>query len=187
MKNREREKNGEFYYKPGFIHIKDQKTKKTKNIKIHVYTGGVSSNPTFSFNCALQKAISKWSSYFLIRSTAMSTLDLRESRWSEKEFVDWLLDCEIDMIVAHPHQGTETFGWDVCKLYNEMSSLYKHIGFPYREQLMCPIFTQHKFGYLEPMGQFDMTNPSLKITVHKNCEVYYREWPIYNRNLRLNL
>jgi hypothetical protein len=74
--------------------------------------------------------------------------------------VDWLLDCHIHMIVAHPHQGSETFKWNVCTLYKEIERLYGHIGFPSREQLMCSVFTQNKFNYLYPLRKFKMTNPS---------------------------
>jgi hypothetical protein len=169
--------------KHGFIklNLEQVSNKFHGEVTIHVYTGGISSNLSFSFNSALQSAISEWSSDLLIKSKSMTILNLRESGWSEKEFIGWLLESDIHMIVSHPHQGTETFGWDVSILYNEFGRLYDHIGFPSGEQLMCPIFTQHKYGYLEPMRTFKMTNPTLRISVHKNFESYFHEWAVYYR------
>jgi hypothetical protein len=132
-------------------------------VKIRIYTGenmgGMSSYPTFSFNSALQIVVSCWSTKLFIDN---KSLNVRETGWSEKDFVDWLLGVDIHMIISHPHQGTETFQWDVFKLYEEIGRLHDHIGFPFKEQLVCPIFTQNKFSYLEPLCQFGMTNPFIK-------------------------
>jgi hypothetical protein len=136
-----------------------------KIVLIRVFSGGISSHPTFSFNSALQSVISKWSLLLDIRSESMTVMGLRESNWSEKQFIDWLLESDIHMVITHPHQGTETFLWSIDDLYNEINRLHKHIGFPSRDQLACPIFTQNKFGYLEPMRKYYMTNPTMKIVV----------------------
>jgi hypothetical protein len=151
------------------------------NIKIHVYCSGVSSYPNFSFNSALQKVVSQWSAKCSIFAETMTILNLRESGWTETQFVNWLLDCDIHFIVAHPHQGTETFQWSVCRLYRELNRLVKHIGFPSGKQLLCPIFTQNKFGYLGPLRGQKATNPTLKIFLRKEVDEYYLEWKTYLR------
>jgi hypothetical protein len=74
-----------------------------KSLIIHAYTGGVTSNPTYSFNSALQMCIAKWKPKVTIEYRTMSVLDLRESRWSENMFVEWLFACDTYFIVTHPH------------------------------------------------------------------------------------
>jgi hypothetical protein len=164
----------------------NKKTKNSHNLSflkmnIHVYSGGIDSYPSFTFNSALQKVIRDRSATCKISATVMTIADLRKSGWSESQFADWLLDCDIHMILAHPHQGTETFQWDVVKLYKELTRLYHHVGFPYREQLLCPIFTQNKFSYLEPLRIHKVVNPTLRITVRRDVEEYAREFSTYLR------
>jgi hypothetical protein len=75
-----------------------------------------------------------------------------------------LIGGDIHMIISHPHQGTETFQWDVVE---EIGRLHDHTGLSFKEQLVCPIFTQNKFIYLELLCQFGMTNPFLRIVLRK--------------------
>jgi hypothetical protein len=154
-------------------------------LRVHIYCGGVSSYPNFSFNSALQKVILKWSKILSFTTRTMTILDLRESGWSENQFVSWLLDCDVHMIVAHPHQGAETFQWDVSKLYKELLRLYHHTGFPAGNQLLCPIFTQNKFEYLAPLRINKIINQTLKIRVYEDSNEYYREWKAYFRYWKL--
>jgi hypothetical protein len=112
-------------------------------------------------------------------------LDLRTSGWSEKHFVYWFLDCDVHMIVAHPHQGAETLQRDVTTLYKKLLRLYHHTGFPAGNQLLCPIFTQNKFEYLAPMRRNKIINPTLKIRVYEDSNEYYREWKAYFRYWKL--
>jgi Fe-S cluster assembly iron-binding protein IscA len=58
-------------------------------VKMRIYTGGLSSYPTFSFNSALQSVVSCWSTKFFFDNKSISVLDEREMDWSEKDFVDW--------------------------------------------------------------------------------------------------
>jgi hypothetical protein len=95
-------------------------------IRIHIYTGGMSSYPTFSFNSALQHVISLKRDKINIVYQTMNVLQLRESNWTEKDFIDWLLNCDIHMIIAHPYQGTETFNWNISNLYKGIERLFTY-------------------------------------------------------------
>ena len=62
----------------------------------------------------------------------VETLTVKELRedpsWTIKAVVNWLLDCHIHCILAHPHQGTKTFQWPVLDLYFDLQRLKFHTG-----------------------------------------------------------
>ena len=77
--------------------------------------------------------------------------ELRESCYTLSGFVDWLLESHIHFVITHPHQGTESFGWSICDFYKELQRLKYHVGFPHKDELCCPIFTQDKWQYLQAL------------------------------------
>jgi len=50
------------------------------------------------------------------------------------------------------HQGIPR--WNAANVWLELQRLKGHHGFPTGENLMCPVFTQHKFHYLCALRSF---------------------------------
>lgn len=111
-------------------------------------------------------------------SVSVEFLDIKQvkqNKFTEKQFVDWLLASTIHFIIAHPHQGYgfgcwnaqgKSIDWDISVLYKELDRLRDHKGFPRLNKLKCPIFTQDKFEYLRILLDNKMANPSLRIPVY---------------------
>ena len=49
------------------------------------------------------------------------------------------------------------------KLYTEITRLHDHPGFPNGSNLLCPVFTQDKYKYLQALMPKGMCNPTLKV------------------------
>ena len=103
-----------------------------------------------------------------VKVTFTTTSDVKKSRWSPRELVDWLLSSHIHYIISHIHQGLNSLFWNMDELYNEIKRLRFHIGFPYLQKINCPIFTQNKLAYLQCLP--DLTNPTLRIELLENCD-----------------
>ena len=100
----------------------------------------------------------------------LSFKTLRELNIGLKEFVDWLLESHIHFIIAHVHQGTETFKWSMEALYAELQRLKYHAGFPTFEQLNCPMFTQDKMKYLKALPE-GSTMPTYEIPLSMTMDM----------------
>jgi len=80
--------------------------------------------------------------------------------------VEWLLASHIHIILSHIHQGIHNFySWNTNNMLTELEKLYYHDGFPTREQLYDPVFTQDKFEYISALGS--LANTSLKVILVK--------------------
>lgn len=99
----------------------------------------------------------------------MSLKELRENKWSVRQLVNWLINSHMHFIVAHPHQGTDNFGWACEDLYDELQRLRYHPGFPRLDQLRCPVFTQDKFAYYEALPDGIML-PTFKIPLSRDTD-----------------
>jgi hypothetical protein len=53
--------------------------------------------------------------------------------------------------------------WSMVDLYNEFGRLYYHDCFPNEGKLSCPIFTQDKYGYLEPLFDSGLCLTTLRV------------------------
>jgi hypothetical protein len=95
---------------------------------------------------------------------------LREGVWSLPDFVNWLLQSHIHFIIAHPHQGTESFGWSIESIYAELQRLKHHQGFPSGKHLDCPIFTQDKWNYIKALPD-EITMPTFKIPISSDMDM----------------
>jgi len=76
---------------------------------------------------------------------------LRKSEWTLSDLVDWLLGGHIHFITCHPHMHTDSFGWTIADIYNELQRLRYHCGFPSSDALNCPIWSQDKYRYLSAL------------------------------------
>jgi hypothetical protein len=93
----------------------------------------------------------------------MNTRYINESAWSPQNLVDWLLDSDVHFILTHVHQGIGKYlQWDMVDLEENLQRLRKHPGFPNGEQLMCPVFLQDKYNYLNKLP-FSTINDTYKI------------------------
>jgi hypothetical protein len=59
----------------------------------------------------------------------------------------------------------EHLGWNYADLLTNLARLRDHPGFPSGEQVMCPVFQQDKYSYLEALLPFKLIIPTLKV----NC------------------
>ena len=91
--------------------------------------------------------------------------NVRDSAWSVKQFVDWLLlSSNVYFVITHIHQGLSALGWNLSDLYIELKRLKYHVGFPNGINLNCPIFTQDKYGYISSVP--GLCNPTMKIQLN---------------------
>lgn len=148
----------------------------SKNCVIKVYRGGsYDGYQVEQFSEALNEIFSSSVDKYTNTSVDfLSVSQVKQYKWTEKEFVDWLLASTVHFIIAHPHQGYgfgnwdkqgKTIKWDLTVLYRELERLSDHKGFPRLSKLRCPIFTQDKFEYLRVLQEKGMANPSLRIPV----------------------
>jgi len=129
---------------------------------IHCFKGGYNSPQEL----AVIEAISIFIKQDLVIYETMTCDDVKKNKLDEKQIVDWLLDCDIHLIITHLHQNTaELLGWNISTLMYEVQRLYSHDGYPYRNRLRDPIFLQNKFSYLELIPT--ITNRTLKIVIRQ--------------------
>ena len=73
--------------------------------------------------------------------------------FSPKEFIDWLLQADIHIIVGHMHQGLDKLCWDMEEQLQEYTRLRDHIG--YTGGALDPVFLQDKIKYLQALDEDD--------------------------------
>ena len=105
-----------------------------------------------------------------VQVECLNVTQLRESDWSLRDVVDWLLRSHIHMITCHFHMGLESFGWPVLDIYEELKRLEYHPGFPCGKKLQCPIIKQDKFEYLMHLKP-DNVLPTFSIPLSKEYKV----------------
>ena len=98
----------------------------------------------------------------LIKLTYLNVTDVKDNKWNPHNLVDWLLGGNLHVIITHPHQGMPQ-NWSMVELYKEFDRLYYHEGFPNESKLSCPIFTQDKYSYLEPLFDDEICLRTLKV------------------------
>jgi hypothetical protein len=140
-----------------------------KKIVINVFQGGDCANQYVPFITALTRF--QRSNKYDIIVTIKKNKDVKEEKWTVKELVNWLLDCDIHFILTHIHQGIrEYLHWNMSELYSEILRLQAHKGFPNGEQLRCPMFTQDKYEYLKILKSVELANPTLKISLNETAD-----------------
>ena len=138
----------------------DQPGNRHGKIVIHCFKGGHNSPQEL----AVIEAISIFIKDNLVIFEVMTCDDVKTKRMDEKQLVDWLLDCDIHLIITHLHQNTaELLRWNMSTLMYEIQRLYCHDGYPHRNRLRDPIFLQNKFSYLELIP--NITNNTLKVEI----------------------
>jgi hypothetical protein len=75
------------------------------------------------------------------------------------ELFRWIWEADFYFIIGHIHQGLKHM--DVEVLWDKISMLASHIGFPAGLNLRCPVFIQDKFVYISACHE--ITIPTLKV------------------------
>ena len=147
-----------------FINHKNNKkmsneTRGRETILIHVLSGGMSgmANPQQQpFFDAVRVVKAKYSAMIEIIVEYKTCRDLKDSKWTSQDTVNWLIDCDIYAITCHPHQGMEASRWDMDDLAIQMERLGQSgtVGCPNSLQIKCPMWSQNKFDYLTILSEF---------------------------------
>lgn len=134
------------------------KFKTNSIIEIRVYQGGKGlGNQLVPFNQACDIIYSHSS----FRTVYLTCGDVNTFKFTEQDIIDWLLQGDIHFILSHIHQGIVKI--NMTKLYREITKLHDHPGFPNGNSLLCPVFTQDKYKYLQALMSKGMCNPTLKV------------------------
>ena len=128
--------------------------KRKKTLVLHVFLGGMKGVQVEAFTVAISALLIKFKNVDVFYLT---TSQLR-AKHTPKTFVDWLLLSDIHFILSHVHQSTR---WNCRHIAHKFSRLIGHPGFPAGQQLLCSIFLQNKFVYLNALPFF--CNHSVKI------------------------
>ena len=102
-------------------------------------------------------------SLFLCQKTRDLGQELRNHHLNPRDFVEWLAQGDVYVILGHIHQALQD--WNVTELYDLVYGLTSYRGFPQHRELRCPIFTQNKFDYIRACH--DITIPTLKIDLQQ--------------------
>ena len=98
----------------------------------------------------------------LVKIAYLNVTDVKNNKWKPQNLVYWLLGGNLHIVIIHPHQRMPQ-NWSMADLYNEFGRLYYHDGFPNEGKLSCPIFTQDKYGYLEPLFDSEICLTTLRV------------------------
>jgi hypothetical protein len=91
--------------------------------------------------------------------------EIGERRWNPSQLVDWLLECDVNIILTHLNQGrlSHSLIWCMRDLLKQMEHLHYHLGFPNAQQLLCDVFTQNKGAYILKLNNDALSIPSMMI------------------------
>lgn len=123
-------------------------------LKIRIFIGGREAPSRSSFSTAVGQILALYGDKITIE-----TLDTDKMKtdpdysFSEKEFIDWLIEADIHVLVGHMHQGLDKLCWDMEVLLQEYTRLRDHIG--YTGGALDPVFLQDKIKYLLALDEDD--------------------------------
>ncbi len=86
---------------------------------------------------------------YTFRTVFLTCADVNTFKLTELDIINWLLEGDIRFIISHIHQRIVSINMN--KLYIEITRLHDHPGFPNGIYLLCPVFTQDKYKYLQAM------------------------------------
>jgi len=137
---------------------------------IGVFTGGLRGVQVDQFQQALNLVIQEFELYYnpgklQISVFYISAKDIAKSRMSPTQLIDRLLDSDVHFILSHIHQSllNRNIGWRIDDLLGNLERLKYHKGFPYGEQLSCPVFTQDKYQYISKIAGYSI--PTMKLPI----------------------
>lgn len=134
-------------------------------IVLRVYQGGRNAYQVYSICEAMSELKLKYNN---LTVETLITDDMKAMRFTEEDFVNWLLDSDIHLIHTHIHQGIDMLNFDMNELKKQLRRLSHHPGFPNGIYLTCPVFTQDKYNYLKILMENGSCNPTLKIDFNRS-------------------
>jgi hypothetical protein len=133
--------------------------RRNQPIKVHVFVGAVTSVQRIPLRRAREAVLSS----VAVEWQECSVARVKELEWRPRDLVQWLQEADIYLIISHIHQGIlEKLQWDMMDLRESLQLLYDNIGFPHRNNLLCPVFLQDKFSYITSIRE--LCNPTVKIS-----------------------
>jgi hypothetical protein len=125
------------------------------------------------FKAAAARARTNLGHRFDIEIHYLTVENVRVQRMSEAQFIDYFLDCDFHVFLTHIGQGQvnrhhlqephRENPWNMEVLLEELKRLKGHTGFPFKNFLYCPAFTQDKYMYLFLLREY--TIPTLRISL----------------------
>jgi hypothetical protein len=129
-----------------------------RTITIHILEGGHWGNQTIPFRGAMRLLNSRFHPQGIsLNEVYKVRKNIRESAdFDPQDLVDWLASADIHIISTHPSQANTDI-WNVTDMFIALENLRGHTGFPAGPHLECPVFTQHKYKYLNLLPKFMIT------------------------------
>jgi len=129
-----------------------------KSVTFHIVEGGLCSPQSAPLEMALLEVKKKVAmSGITLNYEIKRRKDVRENAdMTPFSLVKWLSDAHAHIIATHPSQANTHF-WNVTDVIDALDTLKIHPGFPCNEQIECPVFTQHKYKYLNLLPKYMMT------------------------------
>ena len=120
-----------------------------KYIIIRVFSGSFNNKQSNAFQCGLEEVQRDVQLKFgVVLNIEIMTNNVAKTTFEDSnELFVWLLNTDIHFILCHPHQGL-VHKWKPNDIYKNITLLKNHFGFPFRSQLLCPVFTQNKYDYI---------------------------------------
>lgn len=127
-------------------------SKLLKPILIRIFTGGHDGHAKPYFTNAKGMIESIYGDKITIE--CMNTDQVKQKGiLTPKDFIDYFLEADIHVFIAHLHQGLDQLAWDMEELMEEYERLRGHIG--YTGGALDPIFLQDKISYLLALDEDD--------------------------------
>ena len=133
-----------------------------KQLKVRVFLGGKGGQSRASFHTALGLIKTLHGENINVEILDTDLMKKEGYRFTPKQFIDWLLEADIHIIVGHLHQGLDHLSWDMEELLEEYKRLRGHIGFT--GGALDPVFLQDKFNSLLALDKDDYL-PTLRISM----------------------
>lgn len=143
--------------------------KRSNFISIKVVHGGDRSPQYEIFKVAFASFKMSFNKNVDIQIEYLGPKEIGERRWNPTQLVDWLLECDIHIILTHLNQGrlSHSLIWCMRDLLKQMGRLHYHLGFPNAQQLLCDVFTQNKGAYILKLNNEALSIPTLVIDLNE--------------------
>ncbi len=129
-------------------------------LKIRVFTGGSMGHAKSYFTTARGEIEALYGGKIIIECIDTDQIKEEGRIRTPKDFIDWFLEADIHLIIAHLHQGLDDLSWDMEELLEEYKRLRGHIG--YTGGALDPVYLQDKMMYLLTQNEGDFL-PTLQI------------------------
>jgi len=142
---------------------------------IHVYHCDQKANQLLGFRLALEKTIyARFPGGNNVKIRWLTSEVVRKKRWRPVDFVNFMLNSHIHIILSHVHQGLDSLFWNMDEWRFQIARLINHCGFPASSNLMCPIFLQDKMCYIRAVPE--LCNNTLSVSLlHMDSQSEYSD------------